>query len=190
MEKLLRISIGLAVVTVLLCTGYREAGATPIILNDASGLMTSGPWQLSVDPLSLYRLSLSYQTESVADAPLPAPGDPVAENFDPFYYGLFKGSLASPDYIFENFSNGNIPNGVAAPPITVTYDFTTTLTDNYYLMFFVDNGNPDYAAMVTIDSFEVTKLDAAPVPEPSTLLLLGAGMVAGIGFARRRNKAA
>jgi hypothetical protein len=83
------------------------------------------------------------------------------------------------DYVFNSFTGvGNYYDGPLMQAVDTNSDF-------YRITSNMNEGNVvyDWGAVRTAINFDSTQ----PVPEPSTLFLLGAGL-AGLGFVRRRAK--
>lgn len=183
--------VGLFVIAALVCgAGKAEAVPVQIVLNDT----LAGPNEyfsaLATDPGTSYQFSISYWIDTAFQE-----NGSVATNHDAFYYALLSSSSS---YVTsgELFGSGNyqtlLDNASSvdifgAIPQTQPISLVTTFTADQFLfpLFLVDNGNPDFSSTVHID-YEINRVVTAPVPEPSTILLFGAGMLGLFGITRRR----
>ncbi len=105
------------------------------------------------------------------------------------YLGIWWGSIDPFNTL--TFSNGQSFTGSGLPPPATADGDQTSTTSNLYVNFFLDTPYTFFTLSYDGLSFEVDNIavaDIAAVPEPATLLLLGAGLV-GIGvYARRKFK--
>lgn len=110
---------------------------------------------------------------------------------------FFAGVIGEGYFMENNFNNTTgDPNGIRAPDGSVFTDGNTgwmsvsttqDFSGRHTLSFFVSDNlysNKDTALLV--DNIRLTGQD--PVPEPSTILLFGTGLVGLIGTARRQKK--
>jgi len=165
--------------------GVKQVEAVPVVLSDTPADAGEYMDSMLIDPGSLYRFSFSYWIETDF-----SPDPTVATNHDTFFYALFSGTDSDINNISNEFLSNN-PVDITAiiletNPVVVTYNVATSPIEQYLFPYFlVDNGNPDFYSTVHVDySFE--KVESVPVPEPSTIFMLGLSMFAYIGIARRR----
>ena len=140
----------------------------------------------------MYRFTFSYwiYTESVDDLG-------KATNHDAFVYALMtSGSEYDTSDSIGFFNTGDyttlIDNSDAvdifgadlqSQPMTVVKEF---IADKFlYPYFSVGDGNETYDATVHIE-YQLQRLDVSAVPEPSTFLLVSAGLLGLIGVLNRR----
>lgn len=161
----------LALLAAILLTTGNNASALPTTLDmyDYDDTVE----QLLLAPGHQYRIDFSY---SIDAGPVPEEG---ADSYDTFYYGLFTGSS-----IFFERDPVDI-YGPVSLTIFPTYTLSDPVNEDLYLLFMVGNGNPLTESTVHLQ-YEVTQLDAAPIPEPSTILLFAAGMLGVYGVCRKR----
>ena len=162
----------LAILAAILLTTGNNASALPTTLDmyDYDNTVE----QLLLAPGHQYLIDFSY---SIDTAPVPEEG---AESYDTFYYGLFTESF----FVFFDRDPVDIYSPVLLT-IFPTYTLPYPVNEDLYLYFEVANGNPSTESTVHLQ-YEVTQLDAAPVPEPSTILLFAAGMLGVYGVCRKR----
>lgn len=118
-----------------------------------------------------------------------------ATSHDTFVYALFKsaGEFLDSTALFDsgNFEtvldNANTVDifgtNLLSQPMIIVTDFTA---DKFlYPYFIVGDGNETYEATVHIE-YQLERLAVSAVPEPSTFLLVSAGLLGFIGVLRRR----
>lgn len=91
-------------------------------------------------------------------------------------------SLSNPlDLTLVSFTGGIGPGGVGGPWDTVVFAATLNLGEVYgvYGHAEISNWGDPYVAWLNISATE-------PVPEPSTMLLLGSGLIGLVGYGRKR----
>ena len=162
----------LAILSAILLTTGNNASALPTTLDmyDYDNTVE----QLLLAPGYQYRIDFSY---SIDAGPVPEEG---ADSYDTFYYGLFTESFI---VFFDRY-----PVDIYSPvslTIFPTYTLPYPVNEDLYLYFEVANGNPSTESTVHLQ-YEVTQLDAVPIPEPSTILLFAAGMLGVYGVCRKR----
>ncbi len=72
---------------------------------------------------------------------------------------------------------------IVPPPGSSQFLLDSTTVPGYFTVHFTDGSSADYGVQ-----FIDLANDATPVPEPSTMLLLGSGFIGLAGFARKKSK--
>ncbi|MDQ2925385.1 MAG: PEP-CTERM sorting domain-containing protein [Acidobacteriota bacterium] len=99
--------------------------------------------------------------------------------------GSGRGNTTSTLVTFGNFSqtftlaSGDLTTGNIVNQLV-------TLTSSGFLTFTDENGNGSNVGSI-LDTASVST-NASPIPEPSSLILLGSGMLTSLGFVARRRK--
>lgn len=132
---------------------------------------------------------VKFDNGAVRDLGLDESGSPIAVGQPNFFQASFISSIGAD---FDRVFIGNDVAGPYAPNLVTLpgtsqdgwYRFTGDITGNgmLYLELY-DRGDAFYST-AWIDNVVLTE-NVAPVPEPSTMILLGAG-IAGLAFIRRR----
>jgi PEP-CTERM motif len=79
-----------------------------------------------------------------------------------------------------------IPNDIKYFDITESFDFAISPTDVYMLTLYSSNGGGDEGS--TLTSLTANVNIQQPVPEPTTMLLFGTGVIGLVGSRLRRKK--
>lgn len=168
--------------------GGRQAEATTVLLSDypsPSEYFSS----VATNHGGAYKVDLSYWVETDNSEALSA-----ATSHDIFYFAFLSSTSdfsTSTDLFSGNYStlfdNGATVDIMAIIPQSNPTILTQTVIGDSFLFpyFLVDNGNSDFSATVHID-YSIAQLETTPVPEPSTMLLIGAGLLGLTGLARKR----
>jgi hypothetical protein len=150
-----------------------EKNITTIALSQA--LTISSPATISFD--------VKFDNGSTRNLGLDADGNPIAAG-QPNYF------QASIDYNFLMAFDKAGPYDINYEPIILKdigqgwFRFTQNLYSSGTLSFELYDRSDAFSSTAWIDNVVLTE-NVAPVPEPSTMLLLGAG-IAGLAFSRRR----
>lgn len=168
----------LAILSAILLTTGNNASALPTTLDmyDYNNTVE----QLLLAPGYQYRIDFSYSIDAIDAIDADPVPEEVADSYDTFYYGLFTESFI---VFFDRY-----PVDIYGPvslTIFPTYTLPYPVNEDLYLLFLVADGTPSTESTVHLQ-YEVTQLDAAPIPEPSTILLFAAGMFGVYGVCRRR----
>ena len=118
-----------------------------------------------------------------------------ATSHDTFVYALFKsaGEFLDSTALFDSGNFETVLDNadtvdifgtdLQSQPLTIVTDFTA---DNFlYPYFIVGDGNETYEATVHIE-YQLQRVEVSAVPEPSTFLLVSAGLLGFVGVLRRR----
>ncbi len=111
----------------------------------------------------------------------------LQENDRVFFNGHLLGELTQQNFYFGGFDIQAGPGALGAPTTALTTSIFAI--DLSWLMLGNNHVEIEVDPQTWIMEAETSKLtvNAAPVPEPSTMLLLGSGLL-GIGFYRRKSK--
>lgn len=170
------------------------AGGVQLVMS-ASGLSGSefiGEWDFNADPsLDLSQLSITFDSGQAAQT--------VGKNTDSFKADGTGGSF---DIQFAFATANNDPNRfTAGETSTYLFSYAGNGTFNANSFNFLSANSPGNNPDISVSAAHVQAIDAdptsgwvkgtvdpgAPVPEPSTILLLGSGVV-GLTLLRRRKK--
>lgn len=137
-----------------------------------------------------YDTSTGLGPVTLLDRDLPIPSDALSLTFD-YELTVAPGNEDHFDFYFDDLSSpsdwfGGHNNSPAADLIfagTITKDLTGFAGGDLGIAFALNYGNSDLGleSFLTISNVEIN-----PVPEPATLLLLGSGILAMIGYKKRR----
>jgi len=219
MKKLMKVVIGLAAFTVLLCTGQRDACAVPVsglngldgwtssymdtsytVLDDTatnestpttissttasmftqginSGIfLTSISSEINFDLTGTLQFNLSFTTSP------DAMGSSYPQTVSDFMTFSFFDTTLNATSELASRNTGDFTSG------TITCDISSLFGNSGFLYFDLNDMDDGFVTNAVIETVAFAPSQVAPVPEPSTILLLAGGFAAFAIRMRRRTQ--
>jgi hypothetical protein len=144
----------------------------------------------SLGPAPINELSVLVQTFKPPQSGPSAHTDPPGWTFGIAYSGSSAGPPLNESGIFWFWGNGQVDVGdvLSGFSFSITYGPGSGTANNYFLYSYTHSGGPDNSGLAEWGHVVAPDIPqvVTPTPEPSSLLLIGSGLLTGMGIVRGR----